>query len=268
MAGLTGRCPVACVKMKNTPATLKPLPLWKSILLFACTTAPIYFGVYFLIPVLQNRGLSFLSSYLISFYPAFIVMFLMALILYSKEGNPLTWNSFADRYRLLPVRGRSWFWVAGLIVFGLAATVGLSSTGKWLASFQWFAPPVFFPPELNPLKDPVPGTFMGTPVHGQWGYALAYLVGWVFNILGEELLWRGYMLPRQEISYGKAAWIVHGLLWTGWHVFWKWNLISLLPVTLAIAFTAQRTKNTSIVIIAHGLVNFLPLVALVFYILA
>jgi membrane protease YdiL (CAAX protease family) len=253
--------------MKSTPFILKPLPLWKSILLFACTSAPIYLGVYFLIPVLQNRGLSFLAAYLISFYPVFVVMFLLALLLYSKEGNPLTWKAFAGRYRLLPVRGRSWLWVAALILFGLAATVGLSFTGKWLASFPWFAPPAFFPSELNPLKEAVPGAFMGTPVHGQWGYAPAYLLGWAFNILGEEFLWRGYMLPRQEISYGKGAWVVHGLLWAGWHVFWKWNLLSLLPVTLAIAFAAQKTKNTSIVIIAHGMVNLIPLMALIFYIL-
>ena len=253
--------------MKITPDTLKPLPLWKAILLFACTSAPIYFGVYFLIPLLQNQGLSFLSSYLICFYPTFIVMFLISLILYLKEGNTLTWNSFTKRYRLLPVRGRSWLWVTGLLVFGITATVGLSFTGKWLASFTWFTPPKFLPSELNPLKEVIPDTFMGTSVNGQWGYALAYLLGWVFNILGEELLWRGYMLPRQEISYGKGAWFVHGLLWTGWHIFWKWNLLSLLPITLAIAFVAQKTKNTSIIIIAHGIVNFIPLIALIFYIL-
>jgi membrane protease YdiL (CAAX protease family) len=253
--------------METTPATLKPLPLWKAILLFVFTSAPIYFGVYFLIPVLQNQGLSFLSSYLICFYPTFIVMFLVALILFWKEGNTLTWNSIKNRFRLLPVRGRSWLWVTGLLVFGIAATVGLSFTGKWLAYFTWFTPPKFLPSELNPLKEVIRNTFMGTSVHGQWGYALAYFVGWVFNILGEELLWRGYMLPRQEINYGKGAWVVHGLLWTGWHIFWKWNLFSLLPITLAIAFVAQKTKNTSIIIIAHGIVNFIPLLALIFFIL-
>ena len=121
--------------------------------------------------------------------------------------------------------------------------------------------------EINPLKAAIPNTFMGTEVHGQWGYAIGYFVGWFFNIFGEELLWRGYLLPRQQLQYGKWTWLIHGLLWTGWHFFWKWNLLSILPIALAIPFVAQKTGNSWIEIIAHGLLNFIPFVALVYFIL-
>lgn len=251
----------------QSPVPLKPLSLWKAILLFVCTSAPIYVGVYFVIPILQDRGLSFLTSYLISFYPTFVIMFLIALYLYWQEGNPLTWESFRARYRLLPVKGSAWLWVVGLFIFGLAAGAGLSFTGKWLATLPWFTPPSFLPSEINPLRDTIPDTFMGTSVHGQWGYAIAYFVGWFFNIFGEELLWRGYMLPRQEIKYGKWTWVLHGLLWAGWHIFWKWNILSLLPIALGIPFVVQKTKNTSVAIIVHGTANFIPLIALIYYIL-
>lgn len=254
--------------METLPRRLAPLSLWKAVLLFAVTSAPIYVGVYHFIPILQERGLTFLSSYLICFYPTFGAMFLLALVLYWREGNPLTWNAFKSRYRLHPVRGRAWIWAAGLFAFGMSATLGLSFAGKWLASFPFLAPPSFLPPEINPLRAAIPGTFMGTSVHGQWAYALAYFIGWLFNILGEELLWRGFMLPRQEVGYGRWAWLIHGLLWTGWHFFWKWNLLSLLPITLGIAFVVQRTKNTTVAIVAHGLANLIALVGLVYYILA
>ncbi len=192
---------------------LAPLPLWKAVLLFVATSAPIYAGVYHFIPVLENRGLTFLSSYLICFYPTFAGMLLLALILYWREGNSLSWGVFKSRYRLYAVKGRTWIWVAGLFTFGIAASFGLSFTGKWLASFPLFTPPNFLPSEINPLSAAIPGTFMGTSVHGQWGYAVAYFLGWLCNILGEELLWRGFMLPRQEVSYGRWAWLVHGVLW-------------------------------------------------------
>jgi membrane protease YdiL (CAAX protease family) len=254
--------------MDRKTMDVKPIPLWKSIILFAGTSMPIFVGVYCIIPLLQSRGLTFLWSYLIAFYPTFGFMFLLALFLYRNEGNPLNWASFSKRYRIFPIVGKSWFWVIGLFLFGVAVMLGLSFTGKWLASIPLLAPADYFPPEINPLKEPIPGLFFGTEVHGQWGYALVYFIGWVFNILGEELLWRGYLLPRQEASYGRWAWVVHGLLWTLWHVFWKWNLLNLLPITLSIAYVGQKTKNTLIPILVHGAVNFVPLMGLIYYIIA
>lgn len=242
------------------------LALWKALLLFAFAAAAISAGVYTLLPALQASGLTFLASYLISFYPPFVVLFLLAILLYRVEGNPFTWAVFRQRYRLAPIHGQTWLWVLGLVAFGLALSQALSFTSRWLATFSWFTPPAFLPSELNPLKAPTSGMFFGTSVHGQWWYAFAYFVGWFFNILGEELLFRGYILPRQEVTYGKWAWLVQGLMWSGMHVFWRWNLLSLLPITLAIPFVAQRKKSTSIGIVAHGFANLIPLALLVYYI--
>jgi membrane protease YdiL (CAAX protease family) len=252
---------------RTTQRVVAPLPLWKALLLFAFASGTVSAGIYFLIPALQSRGLTFLASYLISFYPPFIALFLLALLLYRLEGNVATWAAFKQRYRLAPVHGRTWLWVVGLVVFGLLSTLALSFTARWLASFSWFSPPAFLPSELNPLKAAAPGLFFGTSVHGQWWYALAYLAGWFFNILGEELLWRGYMLPRQEVNYGRWAWFVQGAMWTAMHVFWRWNLLSLVPVTFGIPFVTQRLKNTSVGIIAHGIANCIPLLVLIYYIL-
>jgi membrane protease YdiL (CAAX protease family) len=55
------------------------------------------------------------------------------------------------------------------------------------------------------------------------------------------------------------AWLVHGILWTIWHVFWKWNLLMILPVALAVPFVVQKTRNTWAGIIAHGILNAVPL---------
>jgi membrane protease YdiL (CAAX protease family) len=252
--------------MVSIRRSVPPLPLWKALVLFAGTSIPIYLAVYYGIPVLQARGLTFLTSYLICFYPTFVAIFILALVLYWREGNPLTWEAFRSRYRLSSLKGRAWLWTIALLAFGISASLLLSPTARWLASLPIFAPPSHLPPELNPLKAAVPNTFMATTVTGTWGYALAYLLGWLFNILGEELLWRGFMLPRQEVIYGRSAWLVHGLLWTAWHIFWKWNLLSLLPITLGLPFVVQRTKNTSIGIVAHGLANLIPLFALVYFI--
>jgi len=252
--------------MVSPPRTLPPLPLWKALLLFAGTSIPIYLAVYYGIPTLQARGYTFLTSYLICFYPTFVAIFILAIALYWREGNPLTWEAFRSRYRLRSIAGREWLWTLGLLVFSISASLLLFPTARWLASLPAFAPPAHLPPELNPLKASIPNTFMATSVSRTWGYALAYFVGWLFNILGEELLWRGFMLPRQEVSYGRFAWLIQGLLWTAWHIFWKWNLLALLPITLGLPFVVQKTKNTTIGIVAHGLANLIPFLALVYFI--
>jgi membrane protease YdiL (CAAX protease family) len=93
--------------------------------------------------------------------------------------------------------------------------------------------------------------------------ALLYLGIWVLNILGEELWWRGYVLPRQELVHGRRTWIVHGVLWTLFHVPFWWNLIALLPSTLSLAFVTSRLRNTTPGIVAHLVLNGLGMVGIV-----
>ena len=73
--------------------------------------------------------------------------------------------------------------------------------------------------------------------------------------MGEEFLWRGYILPRQELTYGKHTWMVHGVLWTLLHAFKWWQMLALLPGALALSFVAQRLQNTWPGIIAHFVTN-------------
>ena len=73
-----------------------------------------------------------------------------------------------------------------------------------------------------------------------------------FNIFGEELWWRGVILPRQELSHGRLAWLVNSLLWLAFHLpFYPWRAIDLLPYCLIIAFISQRRNNTWPAIIIH-----------------
>jgi len=105
---------------------------------------------------------------------------------------------------------------------------------------------------------------MGVPLQGNWWVFVIMLASLVIATLGEELWWRGYILPRQELAHGKGTWIIHGLLWTAFHLYAPWNLITLLPGSLALSFVVQRLKNTWPAVIAHGLVNGLPVLILVF----
>jgi len=146
----------------------------------------------------------------------------------------------------------------------LITYLGLAFTARWLASIPAFSPHPAFPPELAPdgQANLVPGVFMGMRIGGAWWVLVAYLTGWVLNILGEEMWYRGFMLPRQELMHGRFGWLVNGLSFYFLHVVWKWNLIAILPGSLFLAYVAQRRRSTWVGLIAHGALNFTPVVAI------
>ena len=63
----------------------------------------------------------------------------------------------------------------------------------------------------------------------------------LFNIFGEELWWREYILPRQELAFGKYTWLLHGTLWAGFHAFKWWAVPFMLITCQIIPFVAQKT---------------------------
>ncbi len=67
------------------------------------------------------------------------------------------------------------------------------------------------PAPLLWMFDITSATFMGIPLAGAWWVLLGYLVYIVLNVFGEELSWRGYVLPRQELAFGEWTWAIHGI---------------------------------------------------------
>jgi len=242
---------------------IKPIGLIKTILLFFFTSLSIVIGVYYIIPKLLLHGLSFYVSYVIVFYIPFVFMFFLSLFLLYLENKEITMKIILNRFRLQKPTKKELIATAILFVIGTAAFFGLSFTSNILAKISIFSPPDFFPAEINPLKIRDPNLFMLHPMKGNWWMPLIYFIGWFFNIFGEEFLWRGYLLPRMELKWGKKAWIIQGILWGLWHIFWKWNILIMLILAPIITFFVQKYKNTWIGIIFHGAINFIPIIALI-----
>ena len=88
-----------------------------------------------------------------------------------------------------------------------------------------------------------------------WSF-LAWLPYFFFNIVGEELMWRGYLLPRQAAVLGRYAWLFNGLLWAILHVGIGWRIaIVLLPIEFIVPYVVQKRQNTWLGIVIHGLYN-------------
>ncbi|NKB88478.1 MAG: CPBP family intramembrane metalloprotease [Acidobacteria bacterium] len=276
---------------------LRPLGLPMAIAWFGIPSAVITWSLFVGIGLLRSAGYPAFGIFLAVFILPLSCLFAVALAGYRWEQRPWNWPLFRDRMRLQTPRGASmWLWILGLTVlwipiplpgiYPVAAVLGGLAVlaegargrraGTLLAAvigfvtFAAYAPQILaplgsvafytMPVEVNNFMGQIqPGSFFGIALHGQWWLPVFYLFPVMFlNIFGEELLWRGLLLPRQELVYGRWAWVVHGLLWTAFHIFWAPNLALLLmraPGYLALAFVCQRLQNTWPGIIAHFVGN-------------
>ena len=249
----------------SADTNLKPMRFGLSLLFFGIPSAILTISVYYFMQEFHKSGMSdFVNFYLTLILPL-ALMLVAALVGYKLEGRVFSWNGIAERFRFRRMTGRDWVYTIVLFVLNALVYGALGFTAKWLIQFKLFAPPDFLIPAVDPRlpQHLVTEVFLGIPLKGQWWIAVVYFIALIFNIVGEEFWWRGYILPRQEVAFGKWTWVVHGSLWTLFHVFWKWNLIALFPGCLMLSYVVYVRKNTWIGIITHLLFNSVPLVGLI-----
>ncbi|HLF31840.1 MAG TPA: CPBP family intramembrane glutamic endopeptidase [Xanthomonadales bacterium] len=246
------------------------MPIWVALLYFGIPAVVVIFIVYVVMPLLAARGVHIFFNYLMVYATVpMLALIAASLIAYRREGNVMSWVEFKNRFRLKSMDGKSWLWTIGLALFMVFSAGLLSFTAHWLASISFFAPPDYWPAELKPhaqgdlASGALPTDFMGVPLAGNWWILPVLVTSLMIATFGEELWWRGYILPRQELAHGNRAWLIHGLLWTAFHGFAPWNLLTILPGCLALSYVAQRLENTWPAIIAHGLANGLLVIIVV-----
>ena len=247
---------------------LKPIPFWMSLLFFGIPSAIGTTGLYVVLPILIEAGFPMLLIFILTVSGMFPLLLLAALIAYRLEGHSLSVIDIANRFRIKRLGKREWRWTIGLLVVYVGGQLLLMPTARWLITGLHLPLPAMLPPAIDPrVANSIPTEFLGVVLRGNWGIAFLYLLILSFNIFGEEFWWRGYILPRQELVHGKWTWLVHGILWTLFHIPFWWNLISLLPSTLSLSFVASRLKNTTPGIIAHFVLNGLGFVMILLGIL-
>jgi membrane protease YdiL (CAAX protease family) len=215
--------------------------------------------------ILHENGINDFVNFFVTMVTPLSLMLFAALVAFRIEGNDFKWSTISARFRLRKMTKSDLIYTIGLLIVMIIIYEGLSFTSKWLIQFKLFTPPEFLLPAVDPRLEQniLVETFMGIPLKGQWWIAVVYFIFLLFNIVGEEFWWRGYILPRQELFFNKWTWLIHGTLWGMFHIFWKWNLIILLPSCLALSYAVYKQKNTWIGIIAHMAFNCGPLIGLI-----
>jgi membrane protease YdiL (CAAX protease family) len=89
---------------------------------------------------------------------------------------------------------------------------------------------------------------------GSWGWFALTVTMFVFNTaLGEELLFRGVLLPRMHGAFGDRDWLANGVLFATYHLHMPWVIpASVLMDPFLIAYPAKRYRSALISIAVHS----------------
>jgi uncharacterized protein len=194
----------------------------------------------------------FAQALLICITAGLIWQFVLILILMSREVGGLQWSRVREGLWLRSPRdpktgrvgGRVWWWV--------------------LPFFFLFALVQFVPD----LSGPSPRDFVefldsdrGEDFfRGAWGWFAVIVVLAVFNtVLGEELLFRGYLLPRMNGEFGRRDWLANGVLFAGYHLHMPWAIPTTLLDTFILSYPSKRYRSALIGIAVHSAQSILVL---------
>jgi len=175
-----------------------------------------------------------------------IWQFVLVLGLVWFEQRSLRWSTLRDALWLRSPRSPQSGRIGGRLWLILIPLIVLFAVGAML--------PTVGVPENRDF-----GKFLDTDVgqsflSGNWGWFGLILVWFVFNtVLGEELLFRGLLLPRMNRAFGRGDWAANGVLFAAYHVHVPWAIpATLLFDTFALAYPSKRYQSAWIGIAVHS----------------
>ena len=174
-----------------------------------------------------------------------IWQFVLVLILTRRELGGLQWPRVREALWLLPPRdpksgrvgGRVWWWLVPIIL--LFALEG--------------AFPAIPGPSVRDFADFLDSDRGEDFFRGAWGWYAILFVLTVFNtVLGEELLFRGLLLPRMREVFGRGDFAANGVLFAVYHLHTPWVILTSLWDIIAIAYPTRRYQSAWMGIIVHS----------------
>ncbi|MBU0727609.1 hypothetical protein KKA95_02895 [Patescibacteria group bacterium] len=200
---------------------LKPAGLIKSLMFFSV------FGVIF---YFLSREVDLVYAWgLFS-----LILFITAILAFRLEGNGLNLAQLKKRFRLKWFRGIDW-----KLMIGYSVIIAVFMISIYAIEYRYVENFGF----RNVLT-----------ISDSWMF-VKIIPMLIFNIFGEEYLWRGYLLPKQQLVFKNKTWLVNGVLWLAYYLVIGWQLVLILLPLMLIPHIAQNRKNTCDGVVVHGMVG-------------
>jgi membrane protease YdiL (CAAX protease family) len=223
--------------------------LKKILAVWAAAALPMGALAWIVAPALKDQFSGpepLIQALLVCLTAGLIWQFVLVVILVRREVGTLAWPRVRDALWLRAPRspktrrvgGKVWWWA---ILFALLFAA-------------WGAVPDVPSPASRDFQ-----TFVGSDAgqdffSGAWGWYFVTVAMLLFNtVLGEELLFRGLLLPRMQAVFGRRDWVANGVLFTLYHLHMPW----LMPLTFVDgifldAYPTKRFQSAWMGIIVHS----------------
>jgi membrane protease YdiL (CAAX protease family) len=250
------------VTSRNLDQDIPQYTLWQIILMFAWPAVWFSFLIYIV-------GRQFIPDGGVT--PTWVLLAVtvlgtgaelaVGLVLLKHEGYALTLTALRDRIRWKWPKGwKMWLIAIVVLVAGMMLSMMMGGANRALASVPGFIPPDWWPAASNPTVQvsSAADAFPGLNLQGNFLFVLVYFViGLIFNIFGEELYYRGFLMPKMRGVFGRWDWVVNGVLFTLKHVYQRWLYPGILVGGLGYAFTFGMLGSLPLAMIFHWIGNFL-----------
>jgi membrane protease YdiL (CAAX protease family) len=185
-----------------------------------------------------------------------IWQFVLCMLILRREEGDLRWATVKRRCWLNTprdpntgeVRAKLWLWLIPLTLLFAAWQMAPVQQG-WEAVFPFLGEPDKY--SLAKLLD---SPSRKAELEGAWQVVLLFVVLGVFNtVLGEELLFRGMLLPRMSGVFGRWDWLANGVLFGLYHMHQPWTILhSMVDGAFLLAFPSRRFRSAWMGIIVHS----------------
>jgi membrane protease YdiL (CAAX protease family) len=185
-----------------------------------------------------------------------IWQFAFAMMIIFREEGDLKWSTIRNRCWLNAPRdpsagtprARLWLWILPLILF-VAMVQMAPLRDLWEGVFPFLGEPDKYSFQVMMESEDRKAT-----LEGAWQLLALFVVLGVFNtVLGEELLFRGILLPKMQGVFGKRDWLANGVLFGLYHLHQPWTIISsMIGGTFGYAWPSRRFRSAWMGIIVHS----------------
>ena len=215
---------------------------------WAAAALPMAAAAWIMAPLLADalEGPTALTRALILMLTATLAwQFVLVLVIVRREQGSLRWSTLKDALWLhrptSPKTGRRGgrVWLVTIpLILALAAEEMIPSLptpgGRDLGTF---------------FESGAGHDFMS----GNWLWLGVLIVMWVMNTaLGEELLFRGLLLPRMNGAFGRWDWAANGVLFALYHLHVPWVIPQALVDAFILAYPSKRYRSALIGMIVHS----------------